>query len=104
MWWPQSELSQQAANGPPLCLPVEWTVSWNSAKRSEVLGSSQTDLILMDLHPAKTYNVRIFAANSVGRSNASNVLTFTTKDAGKAAACLTFLGDTSHVLMGGLLL
>lgn len=87
----QCELRQQAASW--LCLPVEWTESWSSAKRSEVLRSSQTDLILMELHPDETYNLRIFAVNSVGRSDASNVLNVKTKIAGKATSCLTFRGS-----------
>lgn len=103
--WPQCELRQQAAaNRPPLCLPVEWTETWNAATKSEVRQRDQTAVTLMDLHPAKTYNVRVFAVNSVGRSDASNVLTFTTKEAGKATSCLIFCGETSSSLMEGLLL
>lgn len=47
-------------------------------------GSNKTDLILKNLRPAKTYNLRVFAVNSVGQSDASNVLTITTKEAGEA--------------------
>lgn len=69
-----------------------------------MLSSSQTDLVLMDLHPAKTYNLRMFAANIVGRSGASNVVTLTTKEAGKATSRLTFWVESSHFLKAGLLL
>lgn len=83
------ELRRQAANGPP---PL--TVSWDTAKRTEVSnpGSSLNQLTVMDLHPAKTYHVRMFAANSVGRCGASNVLTVTTSEAGTATSCLTLPG------------
>ncbi|XP_075889037.1 cell adhesion molecule DSCAML1-like [Nelusetta ayraudi] len=58
-------------------------LSWDTAKRTEVSNprSSLNQLTVMDLHPAKTYHVRMFAANSVGRSGASNVLTVTTSEA-----------------------
>lgn len=102
--WSQRKSRRPAANTPPLCLPAEWTELWNSAKRSEVPGSSTTNLVLMDLRPVKTYNLRVFAVNSVGRSDDSNVLTYTTKEAGKAASCLTFWGEISLFLMESLLL
>lgn len=64
------------------------------AKKTEVFrpAPSLNQLTVIDLHPAKTYHVRMFAANIVGQSIASNVLTVTTREAGMATSCLTFLG------------
>lgn len=95
--WSQRELRRQAANGPPPLL----TVSWDSAKRTEVPNpkSSLNQLSVMDLHPAKTYHVRMFAANSVGQSDASNVLTVRTSEAGTATSC-----SDGHFLTEALLL
>lgn len=58
-------------------------LSWDTAKRTEVPNpkSSLNQLSVMDLHPAKTYHVRMFAANNVGQSDASNVLTVRTSEA-----------------------
>lgn len=42
---------------------------------------------LVDMRPAKTYNLRMFATNSIGMSEASNVLTVTTKEAGTVTQC-----------------
>ncbi|XP_035983333.1 Down syndrome cell adhesion molecule-like protein 1 [Fundulus heteroclitus] len=52
--------------------------SWNTAVRSQVV---QTVATLVDLRPAATYELRLFAVNSVGTSAASNVLTVTTHEA-----------------------
>lgn len=57
--------------------------SWDTAKRTEVAQAYLTQVTLVDLRPAKTYNLRIFAVNSVGLSEPSNILIFTTKEAGK---------------------
>ncbi|XP_061582237.1 cell adhesion molecule DSCAM-like [Cololabis saira] len=54
---------------------------WDSAVRSTLSHAQLIRATLVDLHPAKTYNVRMFAVNSVGMSESSNVLTFTTKEA-----------------------
>ncbi|XP_028445419.1 Down syndrome cell adhesion molecule-like protein 1 homolog isoform X1 [Perca flavescens] len=55
--------------------------SWDTAVTTEVSNPELTQLTLVDLRPAKTYNLRMFAINSVGMSEASNVLTVTTKEA-----------------------
>ncbi|XP_031175311.1 Down syndrome cell adhesion molecule-like protein 1 homolog [Sander lucioperca] len=55
--------------------------SWDTAVTTEVSNPELTQLTLVDLHPAKTYNIRMFAINSVGMSEASNVLTVITKEA-----------------------
>lgn len=61
----------------PCCI-----ASWDTAVTTEVSNPELTQLTLVDLHPAKTYNIRMFAINSVGMSEASNVLTVITKEAG----------------------
>ncbi|XP_026186412.1 Down syndrome cell adhesion molecule homolog [Mastacembelus armatus] len=55
--------------------------SWETAVINHVLNPDQTQSTFVGLHPAETYNFCMFASNSVGRSNASNVLTITTKEA-----------------------
>lgn len=50
-----------------------------------------TQLTLVDLRPAKTYNLRMFATNSLGTSHTSNILTITTKEAGRAESHRTVL-------------
>uniref|UniRef100_UPI0037E86A05 cell adhesion molecule DSCAM-like isoform X3 n=1 Tax=Semicossyphus pulcher TaxID=241346 RepID=UPI0037E86A05 len=55
--------------------------SWDTAVRTEVYNPELTQLTLVDLRPAKTYNLRMFAVNDVGMSEPSNVLTVTTKEA-----------------------
>lgn len=59
------------------------TASWETALITEVSNPELTQLTLVDLRPAKTYNLRMFAINDVGMSEASNVLTVTTKEAGR---------------------
>ncbi|KAM4586679.1 protein sidekick-1-like isoform 1-T1 [Fundulus diaphanus] len=55
--------------------------SWDTAKRTDVARAHLNQVTLVDLRPTKTYNLRMFAVNSVGMSEASNVLIFTTKEA-----------------------
>ncbi|KAF6731341.1 Down syndrome cell adhesion molecule [Oryzias melastigma] len=55
--------------------------SWDSAVRTEITHPRLRQATLVDLRPWKTYNIRIFAVNSVGMSDGSNVLTLTTKEA-----------------------
>uniref|UniRef100_A0A665VUQ1 Ig-like domain-containing protein n=2 Tax=Echeneis naucrates TaxID=173247 RepID=A0A665VUQ1_ECHNA len=40
--------------------------SWASAIRTELSNLHPTEVTLMDLNPAKTYNIRVFVVNSVG--------------------------------------
>lgn len=54
---------------------------WDTAIRTELFDTSLTQVTLVDLRPAKTYNLRMFAINPVGISESSNVLTVTTKEA-----------------------
>lgn len=62
------------------------SASWDTAVITQVLNPELTQLTLVDLRPAKTYNLRMFATNSLGTSHTSNVLTITTKEAGRAEA------------------
>ncbi|XP_008282664.1 protein sidekick-1-like [Stegastes partitus] len=55
--------------------------SWDTAVRTEMSNPELTQVTLVDLRPSKTYNLRMFAINSVGMSESSNVLTVTTKEA-----------------------
>ncbi|XP_011478571.1 Down syndrome cell adhesion molecule homolog isoform X2 [Oryzias latipes] len=55
--------------------------SWDSAIRTEITHPHLTQATLVDLRPWKTYNIRMFAVNSVGMSDGSNVLILTTKEA-----------------------
>ncbi|XP_055015331.1 cell adhesion molecule DSCAML1-like isoform X2 [Boleophthalmus pectinirostris] len=54
---------------------------WDTAIKTELDDHSLTQVTLVDLRPAKTYNLRMFAINSVGISESSNVLSVTTKEA-----------------------
>ncbi|XP_024863373.1 Down syndrome cell adhesion molecule-like protein 1 homolog [Kryptolebias marmoratus] len=54
---------------------------WSNPFRSEDIGYYLTEVTLVDLRPAKTYNVRMFAVNIVGISDASSILTITTLEA-----------------------
>ncbi|XP_040903392.1 protein sidekick-1-like [Toxotes jaculatrix] len=54
---------------------------WDSGIRTKITNPELTQVTLVDLRPAKTYNLRMFVVNSVGMSEASNVLTVTTKEA-----------------------
>lgn len=58
------------------------SASWDTAV-TQILSPDLTHLTLVDLRPAKTYSLRMFATNGVGTSHSSNVLTITTKEAGR---------------------
>ncbi|XP_053284748.1 cell adhesion molecule DSCAM isoform X1 [Pleuronectes platessa] len=55
--------------------------SWDTGVRTEISNPEVTQVTLVDLRPAKSYNIRMFVVNSIGMSEASNVLTITTKEA-----------------------
>ncbi|KAK2849250.1 hypothetical protein Q5P01_009084 [Channa striata] len=55
--------------------------SWDTAVTTRLSNPELTQVTFVDLRPATTYNLRIFAVNSVGVSESSNVLTVTTKEA-----------------------
>ena len=48
-----------------------------------VVSSSFTSASLVDLHPGRTYYIRMFATNKVGVSAVSSVITTTTDEEGK---------------------
>ncbi|XP_061541881.1 cell adhesion molecule DSCAML1-like [Phycodurus eques] len=54
---------------------------WDAALITHISNPNLTQVTLVDLRPAKYYNLRMFAINSQGMSNASNVLTVATKEA-----------------------
>ncbi|XP_061691899.1 cell adhesion molecule DSCAML1-like isoform X2 [Syngnathoides biaculeatus] len=54
---------------------------WDAAVMTHISNPNLTQVSLVDLRPAKYYNLRMFAVNSQGMSNASNVLTVATKEA-----------------------
>lgn len=64
------------------------TAFWDAAVSTEVSNPELTQLTLVALRPAKPYNLRMFVINNVGMSEASNVLTVTTKEAGSVPHCL----------------
>ncbi|XP_062250477.1 cell adhesion molecule DSCAM-like isoform X2 [Platichthys flesus] len=55
--------------------------SWDTGVRTEISNPELTQVTLVDLRPAKSYNIRMFVVNLIGMSEASNVLTITTKEA-----------------------
>lgn len=59
------------------------SASWDTTHRTPVSNPDLTQVTLVDLRPAKAYNLRMFAVNSEGMSGTSNVLTVTTKEAGR---------------------
>lgn len=65
-----------------------FSAPWDTAVTTEGINPELTEATVMDLRPAKAYNLRMFAINSVGMSEASNVLTIPTKEAGTV---LTFV-------------
>ncbi|XP_029918035.1 Down syndrome cell adhesion molecule-like protein 1 homolog [Myripristis murdjan] len=54
---------------------------WDTAVTTADIGPDLTQVTLVDMRPAKAYNIRMFAINSVGTSETSNTLTVTTKEA-----------------------
>ena len=48
-----------------------------------VVSSSSTSASLLDLHPGRTYYIRVFATNKVGSSAVSSVITTTIVEEGK---------------------
>ncbi|XP_061755744.1 cell adhesion molecule Dscam2-like [Nerophis ophidion] len=54
---------------------------WDSAVTTEVSNPNLTRVSLVDLHPARNYNLCMYAVNILGMSEPSNVLKVTTKEA-----------------------
>lgn len=57
------------------------TASWDYTKTVIDFSPNQTEATIIEVNPS-TYNIRMFAQNSHGTSEASNVLTVTTGEAG----------------------
>ncbi|KAM6953770.1 cell adhesion molecule DSCAM-like [Aplochiton taeniatus] len=55
--------------------------AWDTAVSTRGLSPMLTQATLVDMHPFTNYNIRMFARNSVGLSEASNTLSVTTKEA-----------------------
>lgn len=77
-----------------MCFP---TASWDSTTTVVDFSSNQTNVTIIEVNPS-TYNIRMFAKNSLGTSKASNVLTITTEEAGIVFPHITFSSYTLRVL------
>lgn len=78
----------------PVCLhmrnfspdPLAPIASWDTAQKTKDVSPQLNQATIIDLHPSSTYNIRMFAKNLIGKSEASNELTITTDEAGQARA------------------
>lgn len=57
------------------------TASWDYTKTVVDFGPNQKEATIIEINPS-TYNLRMFAKNSLSTSRASNVLTITTGETG----------------------
>lgn len=57
------------------------TASWDYTKTVIDFSHNETEATIIEVNPS-TYNIRMFAKNSLGTSKASNVLTITTGETG----------------------
>ncbi|KAF4797064.1 hypothetical protein TURU_077828 [Turdus rufiventris] len=55
--------------------------SWDSVQRTRDVSPQLNQATIIDLHPSSTYNIRMYAKNRIGKSEASNELTITTDEA-----------------------
>ncbi|OCT93751.1 hypothetical protein XELAEV_18011423mg [Xenopus laevis] len=55
--------------------------SWDSVQRTKDVSPQLNQATIIDLHPASTYNIRMYAKNRIGKSEASNELSITTEEA-----------------------
>uniref|UniRef100_A0A8C6NN85 Cell adhesion molecule DSCAM n=1 Tax=Nothobranchius furzeri TaxID=105023 RepID=A0A8C6NN85_NOTFU len=58
------------------------SASWDTAQKTKDVSPQLNQATIIDLHPSSTYNIRMFAKNHIGKSEASNELTITTDEAG----------------------
>lgn len=63
--------------------PLPSTASWDTAQKTKDVSPQLNQATIIDLHPSSTYNIRMFAKNLIGKSEASNELTITTDEAGE---------------------
>ena len=66
------------------------TASWDYTKTVVDFGPNQREATIIEINPS-TYDLRMFAKNSLGISKASNVLTITTGETGVAFLTLTYI-------------
>ena len=59
------------------------TASWDTATTVKINNTLQPQVTLIDMRPYSSYDIRMFAVNSEGLSQASNVVTVTTREAGE---------------------
>ncbi|GCC25397.1 hypothetical protein chiPu_0003807 [Chiloscyllium punctatum] len=57
------------------------TDSWDAVQRTKDVSPQLNQATIIDLHPSSTYNIRMYAKNRIGKSEASNELTITTDEA-----------------------
>lgn len=62
--------------------PLPSAASWDTAQKTKDVSPQLNQATIIDLHPSSTYNIRMFAKNLIGKSEASNELTITTDEAG----------------------
>ncbi|XP_058884084.1 cell adhesion molecule DSCAM isoform X1 [Acipenser ruthenus] len=55
--------------------------TWDSVQRTKDVSPQLNQATIIDLHPSSTYNIRMYAKNRIGKSEASNELTITTDEA-----------------------
>lgn len=56
--------------------------SWDKASIEDDIRPALTQVTLINMRPDRSYSIRMFASNIVGRSAPSKVLTVTTPEAG----------------------
>uniref|UniRef100_A0A3B4EHB5 Cell adhesion molecule DSCAM n=1 Tax=Pygocentrus nattereri TaxID=42514 RepID=A0A3B4EHB5_PYGNA len=57
------------------------SASWASSQTTKDVSPQLNQATIIELHPASTYNIRMFAKNQIGESRPSNELTITTDEA-----------------------
>ncbi|XP_048853649.1 LOW QUALITY PROTEIN: Down syndrome cell adhesion molecule homolog [Brienomyrus brachyistius] len=57
------------------------SATWETAQKTKDVSPQLNQATIIDLHPSSTYNIRMFAKNHIGKSEASNELTVTTDEA-----------------------
>ncbi|KAA0701718.1 Down syndrome cell adhesion molecule -like protein [Triplophysa tibetana] len=57
------------------------SASWASSQMTKDVSPQLNQATIIELHPASTYNIRMFAKNQIGESRPSNELTITTDEA-----------------------
>lgn len=83
------DLSPDFSNPNKPC-PLPSAASWDTAQKTKDVSPQLNQATIIDLHPSSTYNIRMFAKNLIGKSEASNELTITTDEAGEGEELLIF--------------